>query len=73
MRQHAFLEAVYIRECFSRNSRHPNPHQNGAGNMISLASGLSALAFLNARQLFEFSVKLLDLPTDAAHILRSIR
>jgi hypothetical protein len=48
MGQHSFLQAVYIRECFSRNGRHANPHQNSAGNMISLASGLSALTFFNA-------------------------
>ena len=73
MGQHAFFEVVYIRECFSRNSRHANSHQNGTGNVISLDSRLSALAFFNARQLLEFSVKLLNLPTNATRILRGIR
>ena len=73
MGQHAFLEAVYIRECFPYNGRHANPHQYGAGNMISLASGLSALAFFNTRQLLEFSVKLLDLPANATRLLRGVR
>jgi hypothetical protein len=35
--------------------------------MISLGSGLAALALLRARQLFDFAVELLDLP---AHVVR---
>ena len=41
--------------------------------MISLYSGLAALAFLNARHLFEFKVKLLNLPAQGTRLLRTLR
>ena len=38
--------------------------------MISLDACISTLTLFNTRQLFQFSVKLLDLPTDGTHISR---
>jgi hypothetical protein len=46
-----------------------NPHQNGAANVISDSSRFVTLISLNTRPLLFFSVKLLDLPAKAAHIL----
>ena len=40
--------------------------------MISLYSGLAALAFLNARHLLEFTVKLLNLPAQGTRLLRTL-
>jgi hypothetical protein len=49
-----------------------DPDQNGAADVISNNSGLSALAAFNAGQLLGFAVKLLDFPTEVAHILYDI-
>jgi len=46
-----------------------NPHQHGAGNVVALAAGLAALAALDPGELLRFTVKLLDLPAQAARVL----
>jgi hypothetical protein len=38
------------------------PNKHGTGDMITLNSGLAALASLNTRQLFEFTMKFLNIP-----------
>ncbi|MBK3824325.1 hypothetical protein G3A41_39975, partial [Paraburkholderia aspalathi] len=43
----------------SRDVGQPDPHQHGAGNMVSLDASLAALATLKTRELLEFAVKLL--------------
>jgi hypothetical protein len=45
------------------------PNQNGTANVIPDGSGLATLITFKTRQLFGFSVKLLDLPAEAAHVL----
>src|SRR3972149_6182923 len=50
-----------------------NRYQNGTANVVSDNSGFSALATFNASQLLGFAVKLLDLPTKAAHSLYDLR
>ena len=49
------------------------PDQHGAGNMVALNARLAALVFLNASQLLEFAVKLLNFPAHATHLLRGIQ
>jgi hypothetical protein len=46
-----------------------NPNQNGTANVVPDDSSFATLISFNTRQLLGFSVKLLDLPTKAAHIL----
>src|SRR5512145_1749276 len=46
-----------------------NPYQHGAANMVSDNSCFATLATFNSGQLLGFTVKLLDLPAKAAHIL----
>lgn len=41
------------------------PHEHGAGDVVALDARLAALVFLDAGVLFEFAVKLLDLPVHA--------
>ena len=55
------------------NLLEPHPNQNGAGNVISNYSGFSALTTFQSSQLLGFAVKLLDLPTKAAHLLYDLR
>jgi len=50
-----------------------NPNQNGTSNMVSDNSGFATLAAFQPSQLFGFTVKLLDFPTEAAHLLYSLR
>jgi hypothetical protein len=46
-----------------------NPNQNGTANVVPDDSSFATLIAFNTRQLLGFSVKLLDLPAKAAHIL----
>ena len=55
-----------------RFNRHPfetNPNQNGTANVVSDDSRIATLVSFNTGQLLGFSVKLLDFPAKAAHIL----
>lgn len=45
------------------------PDEHGTGDMVSLDARLAALVFLDAGDLLEFAVKLLDLPAHATHLL----
>lgn len=63
------LDGIDGSSCFSGNGRDSHPNQHGASNMISLYSGFAALAFLHARDLLEFAVKLLDLPAQGTRFL----
>ena len=49
------------------------PNQDGTGNVISNDSGFTTLATFQSSQLLGFAVKLLDLPTKAAHFLYGLR
>ena len=51
------------------NLRQTNPHQRGASNVIALDTRFSTLISLDAGQLFDFAVKLLNLPAHATHFL----
>jgi hypothetical protein len=46
-----------------------NPYQNGTANMIADDTSLATLTSFNPGQLLGFTVKLLDFPAKAAHIL----
>ena len=54
---------------FIGNLIETNPDQNRTGNVIADNPSLAALATFQAGQLLGFAVKLLDLPTKAAHLL----
>lgn len=51
----------------------PKPDDHGAGDVIALDARLAALVFPDAGSLFQFAVKLLDFPANAAHLLYGIR
>jgi len=53
----------------SRDVGQTDPHQHGAGDMVSLDACLAALATLKTRELLELAMKLLDLPAQAARVL----
>ena len=53
----------------SRDVGQTNPHEHGAGDMVSLNARLAALAALKPRELLELTVKLLDLPAQATRIV----
>lgn len=63
------LYAINSSLCFNCHLFEANPNQNGATDMISNASGFAALISFNTCQLLGFSVKLLNLPAKAAHIM----
>src|SRR5512138_232315 len=67
------LEMINGFLCFIRNLFETNPNQNSTGNMVSDDSGFATLTTFQPGQLFGFSVKLLDLPTKATHLLYSLR
>ena len=50
-----------------------HPNQNGTGAMVSNNSGFATLATFQTSQLLGFTMKLLDLPTEATHFLYSLR
>lgn len=50
-----------------------HPNQHSTGNVISDDPGFAALATFQASQLLGFTVKLLDLPTKATHLLYGLR
>lgn len=54
---------------FKRHLFEANPNQNGTANMIPDDSCFARLIAFQTGQLLGFSVKLLDLPAKAAHIL----
>src|SRR6266508_334878 len=58
---------------FIGNLLETNPNQKGTGNMIADNPGFTTLITFQASQLLGFSVKLLDLPTKATHLLYSLR
>ena len=67
--QKVMLYAVKCTLCFNRHLFETNPNQNGTANVISDASGFATLISFNTCQVLGLTVKLLDLPTKAAHIL----
>ncbi len=50
-----------------------HPYQHGASDVVALDSSFSALASLKTSGLLKFSVKLLNLPSLAAHLSCSLR
>ncbi len=50
-----------------------HPYQQGASDVVALNPSFSALAFFKPRGLLKFSVKLLNLPSEAAHLSCSLR
>ena len=67
------LETIDGLTCLIGNLLEAHPNQNSTSNVLSDNSGFAALATFQARQLFGFPVKLLDLPTKATHFLYSLR
>ena len=63
------LDIVNGSLCINRHLFEPNPNQNGTANVIPDDSRLATLVAFKAGQLLGFSVKLLDLPAKAAHVL----
>ena len=57
---------------FIRNLFQAYPNQNGTGDMVSDNSSFATLTTFQPSQLFGFSVKLLDLPTEVTHLLYSL-
>jgi len=56
------LNAIKGLPCFSGEGSESNPNKDGASDVIALNPCLSALATLNACELFSLSMKLLNLP-----------
>lgn len=50
----------------------PDPYQDGTANVISDNTSFATLATFETGELFGFSVKLLNLPTEAAHLLHGL-
>ena len=73
VRKQFVFQAINCLLGFVGNLLEANPNQNGAGDVVSDNSGFAALATFQASQLLGFSVKLLDFPTKAAHLLNSLR
>ena len=48
------------------------PHQQGTRDVVALDARFATLALLNARELLEFTVILLDLPAKSARLLRAL-
>ena len=67
--QKVVLDMINGSLCFNRHLFEPNPNQNGTTNVIPDDSRLAALTAFKPGQLLGFSVKLLDLPAKAAHVL----
>jgi hypothetical protein len=49
-----------------------DPDENSTGNMVALNTGQATLAAFQTGSLFDFAVKLLNLPTKATQLLRSL-
>ena len=58
---------------FVGNLLETDPHQNGTGDVVSDNSGFTTLTTFQPSQLFGFAMKLLDFPTQAVHLLDSLR
>jgi len=69
VREHVSLDPVSRGARFPSDRGQPAPHQHGARDVVSLNSGLSALALFNARKLLDLAVKLLNLPAQGARVL----
>src|SRR6516225_154803 len=67
--EHVMFDAIARAAGLPRDIGQATPHQYGAGNVIALAAGLATLAALNTRELLRFTMKLLDLPAQAARVL----
>src|SRR4030067_1344406 len=63
------LDPINCSLCFWSNLFETYPYQNGTANVISDNPGLTALTSFQSSNLLGFPVKLLNLPTQAAHIL----
>lgn len=72
VREHSVLDLVNGSVAPIGNRFQASPHQQGAGNVVALNAGFATLTGFHTRQLFEFAVKLLNLPADTTHILYSI-
>ena len=57
----------------SRDLLQTHPSQDGTTDVIAHDSRLTTLAAFQAGKLFGFTVKLLNFPTPAAHLLRGRR
>lgn len=51
----------------------PNPHQDRTADMVADCSSSTLLATFQSEELFGLSVKLLNLPTQATHLLSGLR
>jgi len=67
--EHFVFDLVERTPGLSRDVGQTDPHEHGAGDMVSLDARLAALATLKARELLDLAVKLLDLPAQATRIL----
>src|SRR5450756_384593 len=63
------LDSINRSFCFLGNLFETHPYQNGTANVISDNPSLAALTSFQSSNLLGFPVKLLNLPTQAAHIL----
>ena len=59
--------------CFLGNLFEPHPDQNGTADMVTDNPCFPALTALQSSELFGFSVKLLNLPPQATHLLYNLR
>ena len=57
----------------SSNVGEAYPDQDGASNMVALYASFTALVLLNASELFQLAVELLDFPAHATHLLCGIQ
>ena len=71
--QQAMLDTIKCLSRFLGNSRQADPNKNGASDMITLNPCLSALTAFNSCELFRFTMKLLNLPTQGTRLLRAQR
>ena len=58
---------------FLGNLLEPDPYPDRAPNVVTDNSGLTTLATFQSSELFGLSVKLLNLPAQATHLLHGLR
>lgn len=67
------LELIDSPTGLSRQLFESDPDQQSTADMVALNSGFVALAPFQTRNLFVFSVQLLDFPAEATHPLGRLR
>ena len=67
--QQSVLDLINGSMCLDSNLFEPHPNQDRTADMIANNSCLATLISFNASQLFGLTVKLLDFPAEATHIL----